>query len=62
MCLSKTQRTVALISTEADYTPLSACAQEVKFISMLLEEMTEMEKPSIIYEDNQGVIFLAKNR
>ena len=24
--------------------------------------MTEVQKPSVIYEDNQGVIFLAKNR
>ena len=29
---------------------------------MLLGEMTEVEKPSVIYEDNQGAIFLAKNR
>ena len=61
-CSSKTQRTVTLSSTEAEYVALSACAQEVKFVSMLLEEMTEVGKPSVIYEDNQGVIFLAKNR
>ena len=24
--------------------------------------MTEVEKPSVLYEDNQGAIFLAKNR
>ena len=41
---------------------LSACAQEEKFVSMLLGEMTKVEKPSVIYEDNQGAIFLAKNR
>ena len=29
---------------------------------MLLGEMNEVQKPSIIYEDNQGDIFLAKNR
>ena len=37
MCSSKTQRTVTLISTEAEYVALPACTQEVKFISMLLE-------------------------
>ena len=41
---------------------LSACAQEVKFVSMLLVEMIEVKKPYVIYEDNQGTIFLAKNR
>ena len=29
---------------------------------MLLGEMTKVENPSVIYEYNQGVIFLAKNR
>ena len=41
---------------------LSACAQEVKFISMLLEETIEVKNPSVIYRDNQGAIFLANNR
>ena len=47
---------------EEEYVALSEWAQEVKFISMFLGEMTEVEKPSVIYEDNQGAIFLAKNR
>ena len=29
---------------------------------MLLEEMTEVQKPSVVYEENQGYILLAKNR
>ena len=29
---------------------------------MSLEEMTEVKKPSVIYEDNQGDIFLENNR
>ena len=29
---------------------------------MLLEGITEVHKPSVIYEYNQGMIFLAKNR
>ena len=32
------------------------------FLSMMLVEMTKLQKPSVIYEDNQGAIFLAKNR
>ena len=40
----------------------SACAQEVKFVSMLLGEMTKVQNTSVIYEDNQGEHFLAKNR
>ena len=62
MCLSKIQRTVTPSRTEKEYVEQSACAQELKFVSMLMGEMTDVEKPSVIYEDNQGVIFLAKNR
>ena len=40
----------------------SECAKDVKFVSMFLGEITEVEKPSVIYENNQGKIFLAKNR
>ena len=29
---------------------------------MILEEMTELHKPSVVYEDNQGEIFVTKNR
>ena len=51
-----------LSSTESEYVSLSECAQEVKFISIILGEMIEVEKPSVIYEDNKGAIFLAKKR
>ena len=61
-CLSTTQITVTLISKKAEYVALSACAQEVKFISMLLGEMNKVEKPYFIYEDKQGAIFLAYKR
>ena len=61
-CLSKTQRTVTLSSIEAEYVGISSCTQEVKIISMLLEEMTEVQKPSVIYKDNQGAVLLSKNR
>ena len=41
---------------------LSGCAQDVKFVNMLLEEMTEVQKSAVLYEENQGSIFLANNR
>ena len=53
---------MTLSSTEAEYVALSACTQEVDFVSIFLGEITEVQKPSVIYEDNQGAIFIAKNR
>ena len=53
---------MTLSSTEAEYMEMSACAQEVNIISMLLGNITEVEKPSVIYEENQSANFLAKNR
>ena len=47
--LSKNQRTVALIRTETKYVELSACAQEVNFESILMGEITKVQKPSVIY-------------
>ena len=41
---------------------LLACAQEENFLNMLLGEMSEVQKPSVMYKDNQGVIYLANNR
>ena len=41
---------------------LSTRAQEVKFVNMLLEEITKVQKSSVIYKDNQGEIFLVNNR
>ena len=61
-CSPKTQRNVTLSRTEEEYVALPAWAQEVKFVSMFLGEMTKVENISAIYEDNQGGIFLAKNR
>ena len=56
-CPSNTQRTVILSRTEAYYVALSECTQEVNFVSILMGEMIEVQKPSVIYEDNQGMIF-----
>ena len=43
---------------------MSQCAQEIKFIAMLLNEVTGGKSilPSILREDNTGAIFTAKNQ
>ena len=51
-----------MISTEANYVSLSEFSQEVKFFNMLMEEMSKLHKLAIVYKDNQGDFFLAKNR
>ena len=61
-CFSKTHTTVTMSITEAEYVVLSACTQELKFVTRFLEKMTEVQKNFVAYEDNQGAIFLAKNR
>ena len=61
--MSKTQTTVSLSSTEAEYIALSTVAQEVIFQSQILDELIGNEhiKPSIIFEDNLGAIYLTRN-
>lgn len=61
--MSKTQAIVSLSSTEAEYIALSAVAQEVIFQSQILDELIEDQhiKPSVIFEDNLGAIYLTKN-
>ena len=49
-------------TTDTENVTLSERAQEVKFVIMLLEEINEEQKPSVIQEDTQGEIFLAKKR
>ena len=61
MCSTKFQRTVTLRSTEAEYVVILACAQYLKFVSILLGEITEVQKLSVMYEDNQGAVFLSNN-
>jgi hypothetical protein len=60
---SKRQLTVARSSTEAEYMALSAAAQECIWLRRLLKDFGtgENDKPTTIYEDNNGAIELAKN-
>ncbi|POM59448.1 mitochondrial protein [Phytophthora palmivora] len=56
------QNTVALSSTETDYTALSDCIKEVVWMRRLLKDIgAEQHGPTAIYEDNQGAMALAKN-
>lgn len=61
---SKTQPSVTLSSTEAEYIAASMCATEIQFIQMLLEELmpTADTRPATLFEDNTGAIFLMENQ
>ena len=59
---SKTQHTTSLSTTESEYISMSHCIQDTKFRINLLNEVTVHENPAIIFEDNEGAIFLAKNQ
>jgi hypothetical protein len=54
--------TVSDISCKAEYKELAKCAKGVKFIQMLLNGLNLVQYPGLIGEDNQGAIFLAKNK
>ena len=59
---SKKQATVAKSSTEAEYVALSSATQEAVWLPSLMGDLgRQLDAPTIIYEDNQGAIELAKN-
>ena len=49
-------------STESEYVVLGECGQDLKFVCMFLNELVVGKMPGIIYEFNEGAIFLAKNQ
>ena len=60
---SKTQKSVTLSSTEAEYVAMSETAKEISFIYQILESMgIKVELPIIVRVDNIGAIFMAENR
>ena len=60
--LSKAQPSVTLSSTEAEYVAASTLGTEIKFLSMLLDELNiKYPKPPILLEDNTGAIFIMRN-
>ena len=59
---SKTQKSVALSSCEAEYIALSAATQEAIYLRNILEQLEfPQHQATMIYEDNQGCIAISKN-
>ncbi|KAE9016351.1 Retrovirus-related Pol polyprotein from transposon TNT 1-94 [Phytophthora fragariae] len=59
---SKRQPTVATSSTEAEYMSLYSATQEAIWLRLLLKDMGyDGQDATLIYQDNQGCIALAKN-
>ena len=59
---SKTQHTTALSTAESEYISVSHCVQDTLFRRNLINEIKKHSDPAIIYEDNEGAIFLARNQ
>jgi hypothetical protein len=59
---SKKQQTVSLSSSEAEYQALCECVHESVFTQNLVQELTGVKRPTIIYEANLETIFLVKNQ
>ncbi len=60
--ISKKQSCVALSTAEAEYMALASATQEAVWMRKLLTDLqTKTEKPTVIFEDNQSAIFMAKN-
>ena len=58
---SKMQRSAVLSSSEAEYCAMAMSTQDLLFCQNLLDELCGCEKPGILFEDNEGAIYLAKN-
>ena len=59
---SRKQSLVALSTVEAEYMALSVATQEAIWLRHLQEELgVSNTVPTLIFEDNQGVISMAKN-
>ena len=60
--MSKTQQSVTLSSTEAEYVALTTCDQETVFQNGLLSELNLCVKTGVIFEYNTGAIYWVKNK
>ena len=60
---SKMQTAVSLSSIEVEYITLGMIAQKVMFQAQILDELfgEKQKRPSIIYVDNLGAIYLTRN-
>lgn len=60
--ISQKQATVALSTAEAEYVALGSATQEAIWLQRLLSNLNiSQNKPTVIKEDNQGAIAIAKN-
>ena len=60
---SKKQHSVSLSTTEAEYMAASDASKEAIWIQDLLEELSLNQKnTALLFQDNQGAIFLEKNK
>ena len=58
---SRAQKTVALLSTEAEYMSLSDTSRQIIWFRNLFSELGVQLAPIPLFGDNQGSIFLASN-
>ena len=59
---SKSQATVTLSSTEAEWIALCDAVKEIMFlINVLMDMEIDVELPVQVYVDNQGAVFMSKN-
>ena len=59
---SQRQKTVAMSTTEAEHMALSSATQEAIWLRRLLADLKSPETgPTVVYENNQGAIALAKS-
>lgn len=59
---SRKQQMVTLSTTEAEYVAACCATQELIWLNKILHDMkVNLTLPIVMYEDNQGCIFLAKN-
>ena len=59
--LSRAQKTVALLSTEAEYMAISDCCRQAMWMTNLFREIGFHVSPIMICGDNQGSIFIGSN-
>jgi len=59
---SKKQQTVSLSSCESEYISYGEACQEAVFMNQLLMEILLCKTTAKVYGDNQGALFLLKNK
>lgn len=60
-CSGRKQDGTTLSSCEAEYVSKTHCAQEVRYVQQVVEELEKKKLRAYIYGDNNGAIFMANN-